>query len=212
MPVAPRIGRRRRAGLSLLALLSLGACRSGSEIGQVLGGVLGGGGQAQAAQVAGVIAGVDTRSQQIGIQQQANGEAVPVGYDENTRVVYQNQTYPVTALERGDEVVLRVVDRGNGSYYTDSVHVTRSVSSPGGSTAGGGASAVQSMQGIVRQVDRNNGMFSLEVGGGSTVIVSLPYGARSADVDRFRSLRAGESVRLAGVFLNQTRVELRQFY
>jgi hypothetical protein len=209
---------RRGAAAAVLsvALGSLTACQNSGAIGDVLGSVLGGqapGGQ-RGAQLAGTIAGVDTRGQQIGVQQR-NGETVGIGYDGNTRVVFQNQTYPVTALERGDQVVVRVLDRGNGAYYTDSVHVTQSVSAAGGGASGGasgGSATVQAFEGVVRQIDRNNGLFSLDVRGGGTVIVSLPYGARRADVDRFQGLRPGEAVRVAGVFLNSTRVELRQFY
>ena len=49
-------------------------------------------------------------------------------------------------------------------------------------------------------------------GGGTLIMVSLPYNTTSADVDRFNRLRSGENVRLYGVYLNNTRVELRQFY
>jgi len=42
--------------------------------------------------------------------------------------------------------------------------------------------------------------------------VSLPYNARSSDVNRFRNLRSGDNVRIYGVYLNNSRVELRQFY
>jgi hypothetical protein len=202
---------RRGAGAGLIvAAAALSGCQSGGALGQVLGSVLGGG-QAQGGQqqVSATIAGVDTRAQQIGIQQ-GNGQTVGVAYDGKTRVIYQNQSYPVTALERGDEVVLRILDAGNGKYYTDSVHVTRSVTPSGGTTSAGGSGTVQSLQGIVRQIDRNNGLFSLDVQGG-TVTVSIPYGARSSDVTRFQNLRAGDQVRLSGVFLNNTRVELRQF-
>ena len=203
------------AALFSVALGSLAACQNSGAIGDVLGSVLGGQapGAQRGAQLAGTIAGVDTRGQQIGVQQR-NGETVGIGYDQNTRVVFQNQNYPVTALERGDQVVVRVLDRGNGAYYTDSVHVTQSVSGSGGASGGasGGSATVQSIEGVVRQIDRNNGLFSLDVRGGGTVIVSLPYGARRADVDRFQGLRQGEAVRVAGVFLNNTRVELRQFY
>jgi hypothetical protein len=210
MSLAHRALRRVAAAASLAALASLGACKSAGSLGEVLGSVLGGG-QGQGNQLAGTIAGVDTRAQQIGIEQ-GNGQTVAVGYDNNTRVVFQSQNYPVTALERGDQVVARIQDRGNGSYYTDSVQVTRSVSPNGGTASGGGSESVQAIQGVVRQIDRTNGLFSLEASGGGTVIVAIPYGARSADVRRFQSLRAGETVRLAGVFLNNSRVELRQFY
>ena len=208
MPIVWRAVRRGAGAVLLLAVSSLAGCQSAGGLGEVLGSVLGGG-QAQGTQVAGTIAGVDTRSQQIGIQQ-GNGQTVPVGYDTKTRVIYQGQNYPVTALERGDQVVARILDQGNGAYYTDSVHVTQSVTTTGGTGSGGGT--VQSIQGVVRQIDRNNGLFSLDVQGGGTVTVSIPYGARSADVTRFQNLRSGDSVRLAGVFLNTSRVELRQFY
>ncbi len=210
MPFAQRAGRRGAAAVLLVALVSAGGCKSAGSLGDVLGSVLGGG-QRQGNQLAGTIAGVDTRGQQIGIQQ-GNGQTVAVGYDNNTRVVYQNQNYPVTALERGDQVVARVLDRGNGAYYTDSVFVAQSVSTSGRAGSQSGSEGIRTLQGVVRQTDRNNGLFSLELNGGGTVIVSLPYGARSSDVNRFQNLRAGESVRLAGVFLNNSRVELRQFY
>ena len=214
MPFVQRTARR--GAVLLVTLGSLAACQGGAGgLGQVLGSVLGGGqGQAGGNQVAGTIAGVDTRNQQIGIQQQGgNGQAVGVRYDSKTRVIYQGQNYPVTALETGDQVVARILDAGNGGYYTDSVHVTQSVTTTGGNTAGSGGSnnAVQTIQGVVRQIDRNNGLFSLEVQGG-TVTVSMPYNPRSNDVTRFQNLRAGETVRIAGVVLNNTRVELRQFY
>jgi hypothetical protein len=213
MPFVQRTARR--GAMLLVTLASLAACQGGAGgLGEVLGSVLGGGqGQAQGNQVAGTIAGVDTRNQQIGIQQQGgNGQAVGVRYDDKTRVIYQGQNYPVTALEAGDQVVARILDAGNGGYYTDSVHVTQSVTTTGGTSPGsGGSNTVQTIQGVVRQIDRTNGLFSLEVQGG-TVTVSMPYNPRRDDVTRFQNLRAGETVRFAGVVLNNTRVELRQFY
>jgi hypothetical protein len=194
--------------VSLLALSSLAACGSSGGLGEVLSGVLGGGAGAQGAQLAGTIAGVNTSSQQIGIQQ-SNGQTVGVSYDENTKVVFNNQNYPVTALEQGDQVVARVIDRGNGAYYTDSVQVTASVQGSGGTSTSGGA--VQQLSGTVRQVDRTNGLFALDMQG-TMVTVSMPYNPRTADASRFQNLRVGEQVRIAGVFLNNTRVELRQFY
>ena len=40
----------------------------------------------------------------------------------------------------------------------------------------------------------------------------MPYGARSTDVQTFNNLRVGQNVRFYGVYLNTSRVELRQFY
>jgi hypothetical protein len=205
-----RAVRRGALVLAALATLPVAGCRSGSEIGEVLGTVLGGQGQGQTGQLAGTIAGVDTQNQQIGVQA-SNGQTIALGYDQNTRVVYNNQNYQVTALERGDQVVARVIDRGNGAYYTDSISVTASVQS-GSGASGGTAGNVQSLQGTVRQVDRTNGLFSVELTSGQSVVVSLPYNPRQSDVTRFQALRAGDRVRFTGAYLNNTRVELREFY
>jgi hypothetical protein len=40
----------------------------------------------------------------------------------------------------------------------------------------------------------------------------MPYSPSRADQNRFQNLRQGDYVRIAGVYLNNTRVELRQFY
>lgn len=186
-----------------LALIAMSACAN-SGLGNILGSVLGGGGN----ELAGTIQGVDTRNQQIGIIQ-SNGQTVGVRYDNNTRVIYQNQNYPVTALENGDQVVARIQDNGNGSYYTDSIQVTQSVQNGGSGTGSGN---VQSFQGTVRQVDIQNGLFTIDGGTGYVVTVSMPYSPTRADLNRFQNLRQGDQVRFYGVALNNTRIELRQFF
>lgn len=196
---------RRIAGIgaATAVIAATGACSSG--LGNILGSVLGGG-QAQSNQLSGTVRGVNTNSQQITIQQ-SNGQSVAVSYDNQTRVVYQNQNYSVGSLEYGDQVTASVRAAQNGAYYTDYVQVDQSVS-----TGGGGASGnVQSFQGNVRQVDSRNGLFTVDSGNG-ILTVSLSYNPRSSDVSRFQSLRSGDYVRFYGVFVNNSRVELRQFY
>lgn len=195
--------RAARTTVVALALIATSACAN-SGLGNILGSVLGGGGN----ELAGTIQGVDTRNQQIGIIQ-SNGQSVGVRYDNNTRVIYQNQSYPVTALENGDQVVARIQDNGNGNYYTDSIQVTRSAQSGG---SGSGSGSVQSFQGTVRQVDIQNGLFTIDGGTGYVVTVSMPYNPTRSDLNRFQSLRQGDQVRFYGVALNNTRIELRQFY
>jgi hypothetical protein len=196
-----------RVGAAAAVMITVAACSSLGSIGNVLGSVLGGGGGNE---VAGTVRGVDTQNQQIALQQ-SNGQTVGLQFDNQTRVVYQNRVYSVTSLESGDQINARVQQLQNGGYYTDSVFVTQSVS---GSTTGTGTSSqnVQSLQGVVRQLDRNNGLFTMDAGNGNILTVSLPYNASSADVNRFNNLRSGDSVRFYGVYMNNTRVELRQFY
>jgi hypothetical protein len=194
-----------RRGAAALMLVSLGACSQAGGLGNVLGSVLGGG-QQQGNQVSGIVQGVDTRSRQIGLQQ-SNGQTVAIAYDNQTQVVYNNQSYPVTSLDRGDQVTARIQSGSNGSYYTDLVQVDQPVQGSNANTGGN----VQTLQGTVGQIDLQNGMFTMDVNA-SRVIVSMPYSPSRADRDRFQRLRSGDVVRIAGVVLNNTRVELRQFY
>ena len=199
------IQRIRRGAAGALMLASLGACAG--NLGNILGGVLGGGGQSgqQSGQLSGTIRGVDSRSQQISIQE-SNGQTVPVSYDNQTQVVYQNQRYNATSLEYGDQVTARIQANGN-SYYTDYVQVNQSVSG----TGVGGSANVQLMQGTVRQVDRRNGLFTVDVNNNSTLTVTLPNNLSSNDANRFNNLRSGQFVRFYGTYLNNSQVQLRQF-
>ena len=197
-----------RSSAAVLMLAATTACSSAGGLGSILGSVLGGGmgGGAQGNQVSGYIQGVDTRNRQIGIQQ-SNGQTVVVAFDNQTQVVYQNQRYPVTSLENGDQVTARIQQLQNGGYYTDVVQVDRSVSGPSTMQSGN----VQLLQGTVRQIDQANGLFLLDANNGSRVTVQLPQQINRADLDRFRNLRVGDFTRLYGVYLNNSRVELRQF-
>jgi len=198
-----RIGRR-AATAGLLAALA--GCSTVGGIGNVLGGVLGGGSKSD--QVSGYVQGVETRSQVITLQA-SNGQAMNILYDNQTKVVYNNQSYPVTSLDRGDQVTARIQST-NGGYYTDLVQVDRPVQGSAGSTTTSGN--VQTLQGTVRQIDQQNGLFTMDVTGGTRLTVSMPYSASRADVNKFQTLRSGDFVRIAGVYLNNARVELRQFY
>lgn len=199
-----------RSCAALALLLSLGACRSGSEIAEVLaGGLGGGGGQGTANQLQGAVASVDTRNQVLVLQNES-GQQAQIRFDQQTKVVYQSQTYAVTNLERGDVVTARIQQLQDGSYYTDMVQVDRSVttSSSGGAVTNDGARAYQ---GTVGQIDRTNGLFELR-SGNQSVTVSLPYNVSRADQNAFLNMRTGDTVRFYGVVVNNTRIELRQFY
>ena len=194
---------RARVGAAVALAAITTACSSLGSVGDILGGVLGGG----AAQVNGTVRGINTQSRFLTLQQ-SNGQDVDLQYDNQTRVVFQNQTYSVTSLDPGDQVSARVQQLQNGGYYTDSIVVVQPVNNTGGSV---GTGTVQSLQGSVRQIDRTNGLFTVDAGSGVIITVSLPYNASSTTVQRFNSLRSGDFVRFQGVYLSQTRVELRQF-
>lgn len=193
-----------RGGAAGLVLALSAACSNNSNLGDILGGVLGGGNS----QVTGTINSVNTRLQSIGIQQ-SNGQVVTVTYDNNTQVVYQNQNYSVSSLEYGDQVTARITNTNNnsGSYYTDLIQVNQSVQGSGGVSGN-----VQTYEGTVRNIDYQNGTFTLATNNSGTLTVSMPYNPRQTDLTRFNNLRNGDYVRIYGVMLNNSRVELRQFY
>ncbi len=194
-----------RTGALSLFLMAGSACSNNSNLGDILGGVLGGG--SNNSQVSGQIDGVNTRLQQIGVRQ-SNGQIVTVNYDNNTKVTYQNQNYPVTSLENGDQVTARITTSQNSSsgYYTDMIQVDQSVGN------GGGSGSVRTFEGTVRNLDRSNGVFTLTGTNSGTVTVSMPYNPRQVDLNKFNSLRNGDYVRLNGTLLNNNRVELHDFY
>lgn len=215
--MSPTLHRLARRGAALLVIatsgLATGACSNAGNLGNILGSVLGGqAGGASQDQVSGVVRGVDTRSQQIGLQL-SNGQTVGLEYDANTQVVYNNQRYNVTSLDQGDQVTARIQQNGN-AYYTDLVQVDAPVQGTGAAGTNGTTSNsnVQAVAGTVRQIDTQNGLFTLNTSNYGTLTVSLPYNVSRADQSRFQNLRSGDAVRLYGVFLNNQRVELRQFY
>lgn len=191
---------------AMVGAIALGGCAGGAgTLGDILGGVMNApAGGAQTA--SGTIQSVDTRNQQIYLRTTDN-QSVAIAYDNRTQVVYQNQTYPVNALEPGDQVNLSVITVQNG-YYTDRIDVTRSATQNTGGTNGD----VRELQGTVRQVDLANGAFTIGTSNQGVLTVTLPYNPRSSDLDRFRNLRSGDYVRFYGTYLTSSRVELRQFY
>jgi hypothetical protein len=196
-----RTRRLGRGAAAVSMLFALAACANTRRLGNALGSAL------VAEQISGYVQGVDTRSQHISLQS-STGHSIDIRYDDETKVVYDSQRYPVTSLDRGDQVTVRVQSTRSG-YYTDLVQVDQPVHGSSGSAS---SNNVQTIQGTVRDVDTQNGLFSLDVGTGTRVTVSMPYSPNRADMNQFQNLRQGDSVRIAGVYLNSSRVELRQFY
>ena len=188
---------------TLLLAAALAGCNSGT-LGDVLGGVLNA--PANQNQVSGYVQGVDTRSQTLFVRMQ-DGSTLSLAYDSRTQVVYQNQVYSPTALENGDQITARIQSNGNNNYYTDRIDVVSSVSS---NTSTSNNGSVYSITGNVRSIDTYNGWFTMDTNNG-VVTISLPYNARSSDVDRFRNLRNGDYVRVSATYLSGSRYELRQF-
>jgi hypothetical protein len=191
------------------AAIALGACANAGGLGSVLGGILGTGTGGQ--QLVGTVSSVDTRNAQIAVTQ-TNGQSVALQYDQNTKVVYQNKLYSVSNLENGDQINARVQTTQNNSYYTDSIAVTTPAQGSGTGSTGTTSENVQQLQGTVRSIDRNLGRFTIDANASVSLTISMPYRPSNTDQNRYNNLRVGDYVRFSGVYLNNSLVELRQFY
>jgi hypothetical protein len=173
-------------------------------LGDVLGTVLGQPAGAAQSQVAAEVLGVDARQQVVQVRTQ-EGQTGNVRYDQSTVVVYQQRQYPVSALERGDLVVLQLQDM-QGTLYTPRIDVQQSAQE----RAGTGTGQVVQLAGRVAQLDQNAGMFVLQAQGGN-VTVALPFNAPQATVDYFRRLRVGDNGPLEVIPVATGRAEIHRF-
>lgn len=185
-----RIRQPRSVLAALAAALLLGACGS-SDIGDILGGPSG----RAPSQIKGIVRTVDARSgdcridldnvtnstyldnRDRGYGGYTTGNRTTVYCDDQTRVVFQGNSYRADSLESGDEVIAEVRDVG-GRLVADRIDVTYDVSSndrsgndpysrapypPQDDRYGSyGTQGDEDVRGTVRGVDRNNRTVTLE--------------------------------------------------
>jgi hypothetical protein len=193
------------------AVLAAGGCAQIGQLGNVLGGL--GTGQQQG-EVQAEVRYVDTQRQTIQVAT-SNGQVGNVYFDSRTQVVYQQQRYPVTALEQGDVVTMRIQQDQRGNAYTDYILVNQSVQERGGGLGGGvyddnDKYGGTRLEGRVDWVNYDRGEFLLRTSRGN-VTVTLPYNPGTYNRDRFRTLRNGDYVRVEGRLISQSRFELTRF-
>jgi hypothetical protein len=108
----------------------------------------GGTGDTYGSTVRGTVTYIDSSRRTIEVDR-GYGSKVMVEFDSTTPVYFNNQTYRVTDLERGDEIDIRVRDLGSGRLLAQDVTVTRSIS--GGTS--GSQSGTSTVRGTVSYVD-----------------------------------------------------------
>lgn len=182
------------------------ACAGMGPLSDVLGGVITP--PAQGGELAGEVRYVDPRAQEIGLRTD-DGRSGGIAYDSRTRVVFQEREFPVTALEQGDHVTMRVQQDAQGALYTDVVYVRRNVRDTREPYAGGGV-AGEVIQGNVGRVEPDRGRFELRTALGSGM-VTLAYSPRAADRDRFDELRTGDTVRVEVERVGEGRFQVIRF-
>jgi hypothetical protein len=67
------------------------------------------------------------------------------------------------------------------------------------------------VEGTVERVAYDLGAFDVRSRTGRTVTVSVPYNAKTADVESFRRLRQGDYVRVEGAFVSPDNLQLLAF-
>jgi len=190
-------------GLPLMLTMGCDLAQIG-QLGNPAGDIFG---DRQRDEIVGEVRSVNTRQREIELRTDDRRTRV-VRYDGQTRVVYRDRDYSVANLEPGDYVAMRVQSDSPGNLYTDLVRVRESVQDRGGTVSRGRG---ERLQGMVEDVDPTRGEFELRDEYGKRVMVTLPYNPRKADIDRLRSLRRGDRVRVEGQFLNPDRFELEAF-
>lgn len=121
----------RIATLALTALL-LGACGSGTGLGDLGSIILGSPSTSQPSDVKGTVTYVDTAARRIdldvsyinNLRNTGNTQRGSIYFDNNTRVVFDGREYNVADLERGDEIEVRGVN-DNGKYVAETITVVR---------------------------------------------------------------------------------------
>jgi hypothetical protein len=178
---------RTLAVLGLLAGLA-GACAPLGGLGDVFG---------NGDSLYGEIRSVDTRRGKIQVREQY-GRDQTVRYDSRTRVVYQNRQYPVSSLERGDQVQMRVAYDRNNTAWADRIEVRSSARRNDRRSDRGTvwSPRVERVDGRVQGVDGRRGYFTMTQNRGPQLAVYMPRNARREDVRRFERLRRGDRVRV----------------
>ncbi len=120
-----------------------------------------------------------------------------------TRVTYQGRDYSVENLEAGDIIAFQTFGRDN---TIDTIRVQQPVQARATSTSprpGTGLTRGEVLEGTVDRIDYDRGIFDVRTRDRGVISVALPFNARTSDVDAFRRLRNGDSVRLEGEFVNR---------
>jgi hypothetical protein len=194
-----------RAKVPVLLVLSGGALglAACSPLG-ALDAVVPGPGHRQAV-VEGQIRSVDLRRSRVEIRDHRNrGQTLWI--DRSTRVVYRQRDFPVSALERGDIVRVRVARDRDGSLWADRIDVRESVRDRSRAHV-----RTERLAGTVTRSDVRGGRFVIQPDRRGSVMVYVPSHVNGHAARRFQRLRRGDQVRVEVIPLARGSAELVRF-
>ena len=120
-----------------------------------------------------------------------------------TKVTYSGRDYSVENLEAGDLIAYQTLGR-DGSV--DTIRVQQPVQARAAAPLPGRGPVLprgEVLEGTVDRIDYDRGIFDVRTRDRGTISVALPFNARTSDVDAFRRLRTGDTVRVEGEFINR---------
>jgi hypothetical protein len=165
----------------------------------------------EAGEIRGEVMQIDPGRREVVVQTD-DGRRQVLPYDINgTRVIYHGREYTIENLESGDIIAFRFPYPRS---YVERIRVQEPVQARAGSTRLGRAPLAPNstvVEGTVDRIHPNLAAFDVRTRSGRIVTVSVPYNARTADVDNFRQLRTGDYVRIEGEFVNPDSLQLLAF-
>ena len=127
------------------------------------------------------------------------------------KVLDRGREYPMERLKPGDVVAMQMKRDSRGDWYADLIRIQGVAGSRNEGDVVSSGPRIQTLAGQVQSVNRRDNSFSLDHRPGQVVLVLLSQYVRESDKDRFRTLRAGDYVRLEGKFTERDRFELLSF-
>ena len=145
------------------------------------------------------------------VSERGRNRTLPIDLD-RTLVTYHGFDYAVSSLEAGDLIAYQSVPRDRG--YLESIRIVEPVQARTGSgfmRPAPGIPRTDVVEGRVQRIEPDLGVFDLQPRVGDSVTVSIPYNARTADIESFRRLRRGDYVRVEGRFVSPDSLQLLSF-
>ena len=165
----------------------------------------------QPGEIRGEVTALDPARREIRVRTDDGRTRVLVYDRPDTPVTYHGWGYRVDQLEAGDLIAFRT--RARDRDEVASIRIQEPVQARAGSTVARSLPGPRAevVEGTVERVQYDTGTFEIQPRTGRSVTVSVPYNARTADVENFRRLRRGDYVRVEGEFTNADNLQLLSF-
>lgn len=152
--------------------------------------------RAENAEFIGTVEELDHNRQELYLRTEG-GQSQIVTYTERTQVTVDNQETLATGIRRGDTIAVRMHGTADGRVLADTIRLRER-----------GNARNTTIEGTIEQVLRDRAVIELRTVSGALTTVYLPRNSAERTEEEFSRLRAGDFVRLRGIFLGENRFEL----